>query len=109
MPQTGSPLLLKLLKPASCLGADLSGHRSRRITPEIIEDSDIIAAMTLSHKMQLLLAGCPEEKVFTLSELTGIPGDIPDPFGQSQEVYNRTAQELLKHVDRLAQKLGGNT
>ena len=105
----GQPASPEAVKACKLLGADLSGHRSRRITPEIIEDSDIIAAMTLSHKMQLLLAGCPEEKAFTLSELTGIPGDIPDPFGQSQEVYNRTAQELLKHVDRLAQKLGGNT
>ena len=64
--------------------------------------------MTSSHKMQLLLAGCPQEKIFTLSELTGIPGDIPDPFGQSQDIYNRTAQTLLKHVEILAKSLGGD-
>ena len=105
----GQPASIEAIKACELLGADLSEHRSRRITPEIIRDSDIIATMTLSHKIQLLLAGCPEEKVFTLSELTGIPGDISDPFGQSQEIYNKTAQELLKHVDILAQNLGGNT
>lgn len=106
--QNGQSASMEAIKACALLGADLSDHKSRRITPEIIEDADIIAAMTVSQKMQLLLAGCPSEKVFLLSELTGIPGDIPDPFGQSQEVYNKTAQELLKHVDVLAQKFGGN-
>ena len=46
-------------------------------------------------------------EIFTLSELTDIPGDIPDPFGQSQEIYDQTARILLKHIDVLALKLGG--
>lgn len=104
--QNGQPASMEAIRACQILGADLTKHKSRRITPEMINDADIIAAMTSSHKMQLLLAGCPQEKIFTLSELTGIPGDIPDPFGQSQDIYNRTAQTLLKHVEILAKSLG---
>lgn len=105
--QNGQPASAEAVIACQKLGADLSGHKSRRITPEIIADADIIAAMTASHKFQLLLNGCPQEKIFTLSELTDILGDIPDPFGQSQEIYDQTARILLKHIDVLALKLGG--
>ena len=92
--QNGQPASAEAVIACQKLGADLSGHKSRRITPEIIADADIIN-------------GCPQEKIFTLSELTDIPGDIPDPFGQSQEIYDQTARILLKHIDVLALKLGG--
>ena len=69
--QNGQPASMEAIRACQILGADLTKHKSRRITPEMINDADIIAAMTSSHKMQLLLAGCPQEKIFTLSEQIG--------------------------------------
>lgn len=57
--QNGQPASMEAIRACQILGADLTKHKSRRITPEMINDADIIAAMTSSHKMQLLLAGCP--------------------------------------------------
>lgn len=73
----GQPASPEAVKACKLLGADLSGHRSRRITPEIIEDSDIIAAMTLSHKMQLLLAGALKKRCLPFPNLRVSPATYP--------------------------------
>lgn len=104
--ENGQPASREAISVCAGLGADLSAHKSRRLTRLIAENSDLMITMTASQKDQLLLDGYPAEKISTLSELTGIPGGIPDPYGLGMDAYIHTASMLSKHIDALAQLLG---
>ncbi len=86
-------------------GIDISKHRARQVTKDLVEESDLILSMTSEHKKRLLTI-IPEakKKVFTLKEFgQGEPLDIKDPFGQPVEVYKESAKEIegaLKGVIR---------
>ena len=34
----------------------------------------------------------------TLAEFGGEDGDVVDPFGQSQEVYSKTAKQIVEYL-----------
>jgi len=52
-------------------GIDLSSHRSRAVSPEMIDRADLILTMTQEHKKAVLeIAPRAAEKVFTLKEYT---------------------------------------
>ena len=57
--------------------------------------------MTEDHK-KILLRQFPfdSKKIMTLAEFGGEVGDVEDPFGQSQEVYNRTAKQIFDYVNK---------
>jgi protein-tyrosine-phosphatase len=87
-----SPQAVSVLKER---GIDLSSHRSRQITPGDIEEASLVLTMTVFHRDSLRRA-VPEaaEKIYTLAEYAGSGGDIPDPFGLSEETYRIVAGEL---------------
>lgn len=102
-------------------GIDLKEHRSTALTLDIIKNADLILTMTTNHKFAILNL-CPEaqEKVFTLKEYTGCeeadasklnffgygnPCDISDPFGQSIEVYRKSAEEIEQSLKKLIEKI----
>ncbi|MBR5535589.1 MAG: low molecular weight protein arginine phosphatase, partial [Clostridia bacterium] len=76
-----------------------------RLTKEDVEESDIVLTMTRGHKA-VILSAMPhcEEKVFTLGEYIG-GGDITDPYGGSEEVYQKCAEELYEYIERVVEKL----
>ncbi|HHX72863.1 MAG TPA: low molecular weight protein arginine phosphatase [Clostridiales bacterium] len=81
---------------AANLGADISHHRARQASPEICQQADAIFCMSPSHKAFLVSAElAPEEKVFVFSP------PVPDPFGQSLSVYEKTARHLYNEVEKL--------
>lgn len=98
-----SPQAVEAMKEC---GINLAGHRARRIDVKLIEDADIILAMTESHKRNLLSI-CPyaKHKIFTLKEYVGGEGDIKDPFGGSVEVYKECAKELKEYIDKAIDKI----
>ncbi|HEY5910596.1 MAG TPA: ribose 5-phosphate isomerase B [Verrucomicrobiae bacterium] len=74
------------------LGIDISGQRSRMLTPELVEQADYIFGMTHSHiDTVMLLYPQAAEKTFLLREfdetLEQFEKDISDPIGGSYEVY----------------------
>ena len=73
------------------LGADLSKHRSRPLTPELIHQADVIYTMGRSHKSAVLaLAPGAAGKTFTLAQ----NADIEDPIGSDVSVYRALAQSM---------------
>lgn len=97
-------------------GVDASGHRSRKIHPRLLEEFDLILAMTTTHKQGLIeLAPELSEKIFLLKEFVARnaalgqePGEwiekdyeILDPFGQSLEVYRRSREEIDEVIQAL--------
>ncbi len=82
---------------------DLSLHRTKPLTEELIDMADIILTMTQAHKM--LISNMAEDKVFTLMEYAGDDGDIPDPYGGDIEEYEETAEAISDALVDIAEKL----
>lgn len=84
-------------------GIDLSLHRTKPLTEDLIEQADVILTMTAAHKM--IVEGMAKGKVFTLAEYGGGEGDVPDPFGGDMEEYKETAEEIYDILVDIAEKL----
>jgi protein-tyrosine-phosphatase len=91
------------------LGIDLPEHRSRRLTPDLIGEADLILTMTNRQKSEVLyLAPEAGSKVFRLKEYACQEGqrecpdpnglDIADPFGKPLEYYRACAAELRAFI-----------
>ena len=85
-------------------GIDLSAHRARLLTREMIEDADLVVVMENRHKERIgLLAPKLETPIVVLGELDDgrDSPDIDDPIGGDRVRYERTRAELYVLVDRL--------
>jgi protein-tyrosine-phosphatase len=77
-------------------GLDLSGHRARLLTRELVEGADLVLTMARHHRARVDELG-GEGRVFVLGEYAGREGDeaeVSDPFGGDLEVYRDTCTEL---------------
>jgi protein-tyrosine phosphatase len=73
------------------LGADLSHHRSRPLTVELIHQADMIYTMSRNHAHQVTaLVPSASDKVSTLDPA----GDIEDPIGGDASLYQDLAGQL---------------
>lgn len=88
-----TPAAAEAVKP---LGGDLSKHRSRLLSVELIHQADVIFTMGRSHTNAVKnpLVPSAAEKTFTLDP----KGDIEDPIGSDEEVYRKLAVELRWHI-----------
>lgn len=76
-------------------GADISKHRSRKLTMELINSSDLVSCMTGYHVEEVrCLVPTAGEKVRRLAGNR----DIPDPIGGGADVYCRTADRIEKAI-----------
>lgn len=78
-------------------GLSLADHRSQPLTERMIQRADLILTMTQAHR-QAIISLMPEaaDRVLAL----GGEEDIADPIGQSQAVYDQTAEQIATHLDR---------
>lgn len=88
---------------------NMENHRATNVLAIDIENYDLILCMTGQHKKNLL-AYFPKlkEKVFTLKEyvLDDVKNiDIDDPWGYGLEIYDSCANEVVKCVDKLLEKI----
>lgn len=76
-------------------GMNISKHRARTVTRELLEQFDLILTMEAGHKEALRLE-FPEirSRIFQLSETIGHTFDIPDPIGQPLSGFKETAGQL---------------
>lgn len=79
---------------AHALGFDLAGHRSRPLTPTMLEEADEIFVMTADQRRSILEFAPDAAARIKLLDLGG--RDIPDPFGAGEEVYRRTADRIRR-------------
>lgn len=85
-------------------------HQSQMITEVLLDWADLVLTMTENHK-ELLLHNHSSyaSKVFTLveyvSDANNEYNDISDPFGGDVTIYEQTAQQLEKYIERLLQKI----
>jgi protein-tyrosine phosphatase len=86
------------------MGVDLSAHRSRPCSAELIARADDVIAMTRSHL--LTLVGRYPVLPGALRLLCGPDGDLDDPIGGGPDVYRKCAQTVNHHVERLLTEMG---
>jgi protein-tyrosine phosphatase len=87
------------------LGADLTKHRSRPLTVELIHQADAIFTMSRNHASAVTaLVPSAAEKTTTLDP----GGDIDDPIGGDLSLYQQLAGQMQQLVEkRLDEKLQG--
>jgi tRNA threonylcarbamoyl adenosine modification protein (Sua5/YciO/YrdC/YwlC family) len=83
------------------LGSDLSHHRSRPLTVELIHQADVIFTMGRSHAAAVqALVPSASEKVATLDPA----GDIDDPIGGDATLYRDLAGQLQSLIQKRLQE-----
>lgn len=89
-------------------GLDLSAHRARTVTRELLAQADLVLTMSAGHAARVAALGAAG-KVFRLGDYAGrapAEADVPDPFGGDLEEYRATfaclADLLEDAVARLA-------
>ncbi len=85
------PATAEAVQVARELGADISRHRSRRLTDDLLRRADVIYTMTNAHRRDMLSrSSAAGDKIFLLDP----EGDIADPIGGDVDRYRQTAQRL---------------
>jgi protein-tyrosine-phosphatase len=88
---------------------DLSGHRSRHLTPEITATSDLVLVMSSSHLAQVRELD-PNANVHLLAGYGATEASqrsIADPFGGNLSDYRDTADELEKELTAILERIQG--
>jgi protein-tyrosine-phosphatase len=86
---------------------DLSSHRSRPLTTELVEGSDVILAMGAQHLRRIAELG-GEAKASLLTEYASRgegTHSISDPFGGGLDVYRVTFDELEREIRRVLDRI----
>jgi len=79
------------------LGADLSKHRSRPLTVELIHQADVIFTMSRNHAAAVTaLVPSASDKTMTLDP----QGDIEDPIGGDLSLYQQLATQIQQLVEK---------
>ena len=107
--EVGEPASEPAAIVASRRGLDLGSHRSRPLTPELMEWADLVLVMSGSHAAAAARLGDPE-KIALLGDFgaddDALPRRVPDPYGGDEAVYEETLRDLSRFVaaalDRLA-------
>lgn len=92
-------------------GLDLSGHRARLLTRELVEQADLILTMARHHRARVQELG-GEGRVFVLGEYAGRDGEdveVSDPFGGLLDVYRDTYVELETLTTAVAERLAAES
>lgn len=88
-------------------GLDLSAHRARLLTRELVQQADIILTMARHHRSRVEELG-GDGRTYLLGEYAGKSGpeaEISDPFGGELEVYRRTFEQLEELIKAAVKRL----
>ncbi|HXG45069.1 MAG TPA: low molecular weight protein arginine phosphatase [Gemmatimonadales bacterium] len=95
-------------------GLDLSAHRARLVTRELVQAADLILTMARHHRARVEQLG-GGGKTYLLGEYAGkrdAEAEVRDPFGGDLDGYRETLEDLLgvtgAVADRLARERSGD-
>ncbi|MEG5692441.1 protein tyrosine phosphatase [Enterobacter quasihormaechei] len=87
-------------------GISLDGHVARRLTPDLMQGSDLILVMEPKH-LHFISAMAPEIRGKSLLFGQWLePQDIPDPYRKSREAFEYVFGLLGKASQEWARRLG---
>jgi len=95
----------KIQRIGTSFGVDLSGHRSRKLTPELLANADLVIAMD---KENLNSLGSEFSDVLERTTLLGLFGNPPslaiaDPYLADDAVTHRICDQVRSSVDGLVE------
>jgi len=87
-------------------GLDLSEHRSRQLTPEMLKDADLVLVMSKSHLSRVKEIS-PDAKAHLLAGFaSGSHGHgIEDPYGGDLAAYRATFDDLERELEGLLDRI----
>ena len=91
------------LAAAKDAGLDISAHRSRPLTAEVLLAADKVYAMDGQH-VRAAQAVCPDA-AGKIELLDPDGGAIEDPIGMPVEVFRKIVQRMRRHVERRVEEL----
>jgi len=86
---------------------DLSAHRARLLTREVVQQANLIFTMARHHRARVHELG-GDGRTFVLGEYaghSGIEAEVSDPFGADLEVYRGTFDQLDQLIREALQRL----
>jgi len=103
--QNGLPVVPEAAQSAAQKGLNLSTHRSKNITSDLIHQADLILVMENGQKeaLEIEFPDC-RKKIYLLSQATvGIPFDIPDPMihPEAGDVSREILEMISFNLDKL--------
>jgi protein-tyrosine-phosphatase len=90
-------------------GLDLSNHRARLLTREMVRDADLVLVMSGHHLARVAELG-GEHKVHLLGSYSGRePGrtEVSDPYGAEIDSYRATFAELRELIGGVMSRVAG--
>ncbi|MGB2805634.1 MAG: low molecular weight protein arginine phosphatase [Candidatus Zixiibacteriota bacterium] len=114
---SNAPASLFAREVAGDRNIDLSGHRSRRLTPEMIREADLILAMSQEHLDYIKrIGGTAGDRTFLLKAFPRVHSasnkggnggvlSIEDPIGSSPDDYERSFADIEKEIKRILPEL----
>ena len=105
--EAGSPASEHTVEVLARAGIRFSGHRSRRLTRELVEEADLVLALGPEHRRAVVgLSPGAADRTFELSvfEAGAAPdaaAEVHDPIGGSLETYEETYRRIDVHLSRI--------
>jgi protein-tyrosine-phosphatase len=88
-------------------GLDLSNHRARLLTKELVDEADLILTMARSHLGRVREMG-GGARAHLLGEYAGRSGEgseVRDPYGAELEQYRETQRELADMIPAVLSRI----
>ena len=103
----GAPASDGALLVAMERGLDLSQHRARMLSRELVAESDLILVMSPHHRDRALVLG-GDGKAHLLTDYTSRGNEgraVMDPFGGDLDTYRLTFDELSREIARAFERI----
>ena len=85
-------------------GIDISSHRARQLTPDLLHDADLILVMEAGHKKAIEAEDTTARgKVFRLGEWQD--RDIQDPYRKPKKEFAKVLREIEACIDDWVERL----
>ncbi|MCK5125975.1 MAG: low molecular weight protein arginine phosphatase [candidate division Zixibacteria bacterium] len=101
----GCPATLNAIEASKTWHSDISGHHSRPLSVELIEEADLILTMMPNHYRDILsLRADAASKTYLLKRFPDLGDDgegVADPIGGPLDLYNQTFLEIGEELGRI--------
>ncbi|MDX6381210.1 MAG: protein arginine phosphatase [Rubrobacteraceae bacterium] len=105
----GEPMAPKASEALEEVGIYTKGHRARQVSQRMLEEADLVLAMTPRHVAELRrLFGDSSRKIYTLLEYAKrAPSEegISDPYGHSMSAFRTCVRQLFRYLDQVVERL----
>ncbi len=99
----GMPASPEAVEAMSRVGVDISKHRSRVLSVEMLHEADEVYCMTRAH-LEAVRATSPSDA--HKASLLDPNGDIEDPVGSGVTTYIRCAERIRRHMEQRIKEQG---